>query len=125
MLRRYYGDVEHTELNGEDWFKLPSYPYPAGWQVGDSAIEHGPILFRVGASYPTQHPYAFCTPAGINFRGRPPENAGGAPATPFAGSWLQFSWQPDGEWAPKADAEGGSNLNTWARSFNERLKQGA
>jgi hypothetical protein len=125
LLRRFYGDVEYAELNGEDWFKLPSYLFPNGWRVGETAIEQAPIVFRVGPAYPTQPPYAFCVPAGVTFNGKGPDNSSGAPPTPFAGSWLQLSWQPDGDWTPKTDAEGGSNLYTWARSFINRLKEGA
>jgi hypothetical protein len=125
LLRRFHDEVEHAELNGEDWFKLAAYRFPPGWRVGDKPIETGPVIFKFGASYPTQHPYGFCVPEGITFNGTAPNNAGGASPSPFPGGWIQFSWQPDGNWMPTADAEVGSNVLSWVRSFAQRLKEGA
>ena len=125
LLRRAHGEVEHAELNGEDWFRLPAYPFPPGWRSGETPIERAPVIFKLAATYPTAHPYAFCVPTGTNFQGTAPNNSTAAPAAPFPGSWLQLSWTPDGTWAPTEQADVGSNLLSWVRSFAQRLKEGA
>lgn len=125
LLRQAHRAIEYAEFNGEDWFKLPDYPLPPGWQIGDVAAATVTLLFKLGATYPTAHPYGFMIPAGANFTGTPPTNTAAAPAGPFPGSWLLFSWQPDGNWQPGAEAASGSNLLSWVRSFAQRLKEGA
>ena len=125
LLRRLYPGVEYAEYNGEDWFKLPSYTYPPGWQVGDAPIEVGPMTFRLAATYPAAQPYGFMAPAGITFKGTLPGNSTAAPPGPFPGAWLLFSWAPDGNWQPANEADAGSNLLSWVRSFAQRLKEGA
>lgn len=124
LLRKHYPDIEHKEDSGEDWFRLPRYPFPTGWQIGDKPIEAAPVAFKIVASYPTGEPYGFAAPGGINFKGTPPQQTGSAVSPPFEGSWQHFSWAPDG-WAPTADAAAGSNLFAWVRSFAQRLKEGA
>lgn len=124
LLRQHYPDAEHSEHAGEDWFKLPRYPFPSGWRIGEDPIDTGPVAFRVGAAYPSGEPYGFLAPAGINFEGSPPGNPGSSIAPPFEGSWQHFSWAPNG-WAPTNDVRRGSNLLVWARSFAQRLKEGA
>jgi hypothetical protein len=124
LLRKYYPDVEHREHGGEDWFRIPLYPFPAGWQIGEVPIEKDQLAFKIVATYPIGEPYGFAAPAGINFKGTPPNNAGSAVSTPFGNSWEQFSWSPDG-WAPSSDPATGSNLLAWVRSFTQRLKEGA
>lgn len=125
LLRRHYPDIEHVEHAGEDWFRIPQYAFPAGWCIGQTSIEVAPIVFRISAAYPTAEPYGFLAPAGINSRGVPPGNPGGAIVVPFAGAWQHFSWAPDGSWAPADDVWSGSNLVSWARSFAHRLNEGA
>lgn len=124
LLRECYADIEHKEHGGEDWFRLPRYPFPPGWRIGEAAISEAPVVFRIVAAYPTGEPYGFATPAGINFDGNPPQNTGSPVNYPFEGSWQHFSWSPDG-WQPSADARKGSNLLVWVRSFTHRLKEGA
>lgn len=125
LLRRYYPGVQHQESGGEDWFWLPDYPFPDGWQIGVKAINKAPVVFKVSAGYPTTAPYGFATTAGINFKGSPPGSPGSPVSPPFDGTWQHFSWSPDGDWQPTADALKGSNLVAWARSFSARLKEGA
>jgi hypothetical protein len=125
LLRLYYPDIAHTEHAGEDWFHISRYALPPGWRVGPQPVEVAPIVFRVGAAYPTAEPYGFLTSAGINFNGAPPGNPGSAPAVPFPGEWAHFSWAPDGSWTPTHDVKVGSNLLTWVRSFGQRFREGA
>jgi len=124
LLRRHYPDVEHNEVGGEDWFRLPSYPFPLGWLLNNAAISKAPVVFKVTAAHPGAEPYAFLTPAGVTFNGTAPNNAGAAACPAFPGAWLQFSWSPDGTWTPTADIEKGSNLYVWVRSFAKRLAEG-
>lgn len=123
-LRDRYGNVDHLEVGGEHWFLLANYRFPPGWQIGDQPLETGPITFPVNGSYPMGEPYGFLTPAGINFKGSPPQNTGSPRQPPFPGEWQFFSWAPEG-WSPTADANVGSNLTIWARSFAVRLGEGA
>jgi len=125
LLREHYPDVEHKELDGEDWFRLPRYGFPPGWQVGQTAIEESEIAFQVKADYPGAPPYGFLVPTNLNFKGAAPTNTGAPPKQPpFAGNWLHFSWSVD-DWSAKADGRKGSNLLAWSRSFSQRLKEGA
>lgn len=125
LLRRYYPKIEHREHAGDDWFRIPRYPFPSGWRIGETEITESPVAFKIGAGYPTAEPYGFAAPAGINCNGQSPKNPGSAVDFPFEGSWQHFSWAPDGSWAPTSDVLKGSNLLAWVRSFAQRLKEGA
>ena len=80
-LREVYGEVEHAEAGGEDWFKIPSYLLPEGWMVSDQSSATVPIVFLVKADYPGGSPYGFLTPVGLNFQGAAPNNTGEAART--------------------------------------------
>ena len=123
QLREFYPQIEHKEDGGEDWFRLPSYPFPPGWRIEDQEISDAPIAFKVVAAYPTAEPYGFAAPAGINFKGEPPKNTDSSIIFPFEGAWQHFSWAPDG-WEPTNDVQKGSNLLRWVRSFSLRLEEG-
>jgi hypothetical protein len=125
LLQRYFGDVEHTEANGEDWFRIPRYAMPNGWRIGNVAAGAVPVCFLVKGNYPGDAPYGFLAPAVLNFKGTAPNNTGGPPsAPPFSGAWLHFSWSVE-NWAATADVCKGSNLLAWVRSFTVRFEEGA
>jgi hypothetical protein len=124
LLRERYPEIEHKEHAGEDWLRLPRYPFPAGWRINGEPVREAPIVFKVGAAYPSGEPYGFAAPAGINFNGQPPTNTGSPVNYPFEGGWQHFSWAPD-DWAPMSDVGKGSNLLAWVRSFARRLEEGA
>lgn len=126
LLRQHYDKVEHTEVAGEDWFRLACYRVPLGWRIAESAVVDVPIVFLVNAGYPgATPPYGFLAPAGLNFNGAAPGNAGGPPkAPPFAGDWMHFSWTVD-NWSATADISKGSNLLSWTRGFAQRFREGA
>jgi hypothetical protein len=124
LLRQFYPRVEHQQLNGEDWFLIPDFSFPEGWQVGGVDVGTGPVTFKIGASYPTAEPYGFAGPSGLMFRGTAPGNPGAAISPPFPGQWQHFSWAPDG-WTPSSNAREGANLLAWVRSFKARLAEGA
>lgn len=123
LLREHYPDVVHAELNGEDWFLLPTYPFPPGWAFNSADVRVAGVVFKVGAGHPTSEPYGFAVPSGLTFNGAAPNNTG-AFSAPFPGAWTLFSWAPEGTWRPAAEARGGSNLYDWARSFSQRLAEG-
>jgi hypothetical protein len=125
LLQQHYPEIHYLEHAGEDWFRIPRYPFPAGWRIGADAIDSAPIAFRINAGYPTAEPYGFLAPAGINYAGAPPGNPGGAVTVPFPGEWQHFSWAPDASWAPTHEVRTGSNLLLWVRSFGQRLREGA
>src|SRR5260221_8511454 len=102
LLRRYYPEIVYKEHAGEDWFQIPRYLFPAGWQINGIAVSEASIVFKISAAYPTAEPYGFSTPSGISFCGNQPQNAGPAAGYPFEGGWQHFSWAPDG-WTPTAD----------------------
>lgn len=124
LLRRHFGEVACAELGGEDWFLVSDYVYPPGWRLNGQPLNRAPVAFKLGATYPSAQPYGFMTPAGITFGEAAPNNTTAAPAGPFPGNWLLFSWQPDGNWQPAANANEGSNLLSWVRNFATRLKEG-
>jgi hypothetical protein len=124
LLRRV-GEVEHTEVAGEDWFRLPRNQLPPGWRIGDKAVTEIPVIFLIKADYPGSPPYGFLAPVGLNCNGTPPGNTGGAPKPPpFSGDWMHFSWSVE-NWTATADVNKGSNLLAWCRSFGERFKEGS
>lgn len=125
LLREQYGEVEHAEAAGEDWFKLPRYQLPPGWRLGDEAVDQVPVAFPVTAAYPGAAPYGFLAPADLNFEGKGPLNAKSPPkAPPFEGNWMHFSWSVE-DWRATDAVRKGSNLFAWARSFRQRFKEGA
>ncbi len=125
LLRRYYAGVAHAESAGEDWFHIPAFPVPSGWQVSGADLTEAPLAFLIKADYPAAAPYGFMLPAGITYGNTQPQNTGLPPsAVPFGGSWLHFSWQIE-NWAATDDVNRGSNLIAWCRTFVERLKEGA
>jgi hypothetical protein len=124
LLTARYGGLRHEQLPNVDWFLLPCYPLPTGWEQQGSPVSSAPIAFSVNVSYPVGEPYAFLVPAGLQFRGATPVNSTPAGPCPFNGPWLQLSWSPV-VWKPTATVENGSNLLIWARSFATRLREGA
>jgi hypothetical protein len=125
LLRQMYGEVEHVEEAGEDWFRLPRYTAPAGWRIGETAAQELSIAFLIKADYPGAPPYGFLAPEGINFGGTGPNNTGDPPKpVPFPGDWIHFSWSVD-NWAATGEVCKGSNLLAWCRSFAVRLREGA
>ena len=125
LLRENYPKIEHKEHAGEDWFRLPSYPFPPGWRIEDHGISDAPIAFKVVAAYPTAEPYGFAAPAGINFNGEMPKNTDSSVVFPFEGAWRHFSWAPQNGWESASDVQKGPNLLVWTRSFAQRLLEGA
>jgi hypothetical protein len=124
LHRAVYGRVEHAEADGEDWFRLPAYSGPPGWERGGEPVAVTPVSFLVKADYPGAAPYGFLVPAGMTFGGTAPQNTSGPPKpVPFAGDWLHFSWAVD-DWKATGDPGRGSNLVAWCRSFATRLKEG-
>jgi hypothetical protein len=123
LLHRFFPDVEHLELNGEDWFRIPNYHFPPGWKDGDKNVDSGPVIFKLQPTYPTAEPYGFSISSGITYEGTRPNNIC-QNQSPFAGSWQQFSWQPEGTWNPNNQTDCGSNLLSWVRSFRLRLAEG-
>ncbi|WP_339691025.1 hypothetical protein [uncultured Parasphingorhabdus sp.] len=124
ILNQSYIGVIHIDRQGEDWFLIPDYQFPEGWEIGGKDIGMAQIAFMLAANYPQGQPYAFLAPNGLTFNGNPPNNTAEA-SPPFDGKWLQFSWSPeDGDWKPLPDVSKGSNLKTWADSFRKRLAEG-
>ena len=124
-LLEAYGEVEHLEANGEDWFKIPSFPLPKGWLVDGVRRAHVPVAFPVKADYPGASPYGFLTPSGLSFDGAAPDNTGAATSSvPFAGDWMFFSWHCE-DWPACSESGAGPDLVSWSRSFANRLSEGA
>ena len=124
-LREVYGEVDHAEMGGEDWFKIVSYQLPEGWLVDRDRSAAVSIIFSIKADYPGGSPYGFLAPAGFNFEGTSPENAGEPPGSvPFEGDWVFFSWHCE-DWPAGDESERRPNLVSWSRSFVSRLREGA
>ena len=84
-----------------------------------------PIAFQIPVQ-PGQAPYAFYAHANLTFRGQVPTNytAAAAGTVPFAGTWAVFSWAPE-TWTWTEQPADGANMTHFARSFTERLAEGA
>lgn len=125
LLRQVYDEVEHAEEAGEDWFQLPRFAIPPGWQNGGKSVDQMPVAFLIKGDYPGAAPYGFLTPKGVTFKDAEPKNTGKPPKpVPFPGEWLHFSWSVE-NWAATVDVKKESNLVAWCRSFAVRLKEGA
>jgi hypothetical protein len=124
LLRETFGEVDHEEADGNDWFRINRYQFPSGWTKNGEPITVDEILFNAQTSYPTGDPYGFWTPTGLMFNGESPQNASEVDNTVFGGRRLQFSWAPDGTWRPGSTIKDGSNLTDWAKSFAKRLAEG-
>jgi len=124
LLRETFGQVDHVEVGGCDWFRIRQYAFPSGWAKDGKPIDQLELLLNANAGYPTADPYAFWTPVEISFNGQPPNNTTEVDNAAFEGKWLQFSWAPDGTWQPGSTVRSGSNLTDWARSFEKRLAKG-
>ena len=121
LIRQVYEGVEYRKQG--DWFYVPSYNLPEGWNWGTTAV-----AFQTNVSYPVQPPYGFYVPAGIRFQGKSPDNydepAGNAP--PFDGQWGFFSWSvEEGDWQPGIEVTSGTNLLDWVDGLANRFREGA
>lgn len=118
LLRQRYPALEYREEGR--WVRIPAYPLPAGWNQSSTDV-----AFQIPVGYPGTQPYGVCTPTGLLFNGQPPDNCQTAePTPPFGGSWIRFSWAPDGPWQPAADVTAGSNLLNWVIGFADRFREG-
>lgn len=123
-LREVYGEVEHMEVGGEDWFKIVRYPLPDGCWINGEEEASAPFAFVIKADYPGGTPYGFLTPSGLSFSGTAPNNTGAAPeSVPFEGEWMLFSWHCE-DWPARVEGEQGPDLVRWSRSFWKRLSEG-
>lgn len=124
VLRKIWGEMDHVNCNGDDWFLIHHYKLPPGWFIENEQKEEIPVSFLIVAAYPGAQPYGFLTPIGLNCKGQTPKNISApSKAPPFDGQWVQFSWQPE-TWAATADIHSGSNLLAWSRSFGHRFREG-
>ncbi len=122
-LRSLWPGIEHKAMDDGDWFRIPSYDFPPGWELDGGPCSAAPIIFTATAAYPAGEPYAFWAPAKLTFGGATPSSTTPATNAAFGDECLQFSWAPDGTWIV-GGTDAGSNLSAWARSFTRRLEQG-
>lgn len=119
LLRTAYPDLEYLEDAGAHWVRIPSYPVPEGWS--HSMVE---VCFQIPSS-PGQAPYAFRVRPGLQLAGDgQPDRYTYPVSTPWGEDWGQFSWSPV-DWIPKEDVRAGANMLNFARSFADRLHEGA
>ena len=108
LLRQRYPGLDYRQ-DGQ-WVCIPAYPMPTGWDRSSTDV-----AFQIPIGYPGTPAYGIWTPEGLLFDGQPPDNCTAAqPIPPFGGTWLRFSWQPEG-WQPAAEVTAGSNLLNWVR----------
>ncbi len=116
-LRTRYPELEYRP-DGR-WVRIPSYPLPPGWNRSETDI-----AFQIPTQYPGNPPYGFYVPTGLTYNGQRPNNCADNNTPPFDASWMLFSWQPDGNWAPGADLRSGHNLLNWVMGFWQRFAEG-
>jgi len=117
LLRTQWPDL--TYLTDGRWVLLPHWDLPDGWSA--STVD---IACQIPAT-PEQPPYAFYVNVqNLTFNGYQPGNWTPSASVPFGGSWSVFSWAPEGWWAT-GSANLGPNMLTFARSFGDRLAEGA
>ncbi len=117
LMRTRYPDLEYR--SEARWVRIPAYPLPPRWNRTQTDI-----AFQIPAQYPGSPPYGFYVPSGLRFDGQTPNNCAENNAPPFGGSWMLFSWQPEGNWIPTADLRSGHNLLNWVIGFRQRFQEG-
>ena len=122
LLRAAYERVEHWEDG--DWILIAPYSVPPGWTLTE--VE---CVFKVPVGYPGAPPYGFYVPRSLQHSSKGSlgnYQAAPSPAPPFPGEWAMFSWgQRPGGWLPGSTVRNGSNLLNYARTFADRLREGA
>ena len=74
---------------------------------------------------PGQPPYGFWVRPGLTLAtGAAIQNYSYPVETPFGPGWGQFSWSPE-DWSAQEDPRAAGNMLRWARSFAQRLAEGA
>jgi hypothetical protein len=115
-LRSVYPDAELHE--DDQSVRIPMYPLDESiWGVSSCEVAFSIPL-------PGQPPYAFRVRPGLMLAsGEAILNYSYPVATVFGSDWGQFSWSPE-NWTAADDAKAGGVLR-WARSFADRLAEGA
>jgi hypothetical protein len=116
ILRTVFPDAE-LHADGQT-VRIPAYPLDRSiW--GLTSCE---VAFAI--ALPGQPPYAFRVRPGLSLiTGAQIQNYSYPVTTAFGSDWGQFSWSPE-IWTAADDAKMGSVLS-WARSFADRLAEGA
>lgn len=118
LLKTGFPNVTYAEASGLHWFLIDDYPLPDPLTPSKTRI-----AFSVSFGHPTPAPYGFYICEDIRHNGNSIP-AGDVPNTPpFPGTWKMISWTPE-NWNPGYDVSSGSNLWSWARSFQQRLMEG-
>jgi hypothetical protein len=118
LLRSAYPDLEHRQVDGAEWARIPAYAVPEGWSA--RRVE---IVFQI-PTQPGQAPYAFYVRPALSLAGgSTPSNFTATASTPWGSDFAQFSWQPVQQWLPKADIRQGANMLNFARSFADRFNE--
>jgi hypothetical protein len=119
LIRKYFYNAEYQEAG---WIRLPAFNFPPGVWTKESED----VCFLIPNGYPGQPPYGFYVKGGIRVKsnGQNPSTYTESSEPAFGGVWGKFSWQVDGAWQPTADVHTGSNLISFIRSFNDRLREG-
>lgn len=120
LLRVRYPKLDYRPEG--QWVRIPDCTLPPDW---NRAVTD--VAFQIPTAHPGTPPYGIYVPAGLMFKGQPPDNyVEPAPTQPpFGGTWGTFSWAPaDGEWRPTANPQTGSNLLNWVVGFAARFREG-
>lgn len=118
LLREIWTDLEYQGAGR--WVLLPNYGTP------DTCVQSQvAVCFQIKPGHPGDPPYAFYVRAPISPKGGGEfQRSTRSNDPPFSGEWVKFSWNPEG-WRATADLRTGSNLLNFARSFRNRLAEGA
>ncbi len=118
LIRQYFSNAEYQEGG---WIRLPNFKIPKDIWIKDFED----VCFQIPNGYPGQPPYGFNIKGGLKLKGnnQNPSNYAETIETSFGGMWGKFSWHVDGVWHPTDDVRSGSNLISFIRSFNDRLKE--
>ena len=123
MLRKRFSGLNY-EPQGH-WVLIPNFQLPEGWEPITTSV-----VFQIQSNHPSTAPYGIYVPSGLMFKGTKPIQQNNyvepsANKVPFSGIWGMFSWAPvEGQWFPKTDIIGGSNLLNWVLGFSERFREG-
>jgi hypothetical protein len=117
LLRSAYPEAE---LHGEGpWARIPAYP------IDESIWGRATVEAAFQFVLPGQPPYGFWVRPGLTLAtGAAIQNYSYPVETSFGPDWGQFSWSPE-DWSAQEDPRPAGNMLRWARSFAQRLAEGA
>ena len=120
LLRARHPDLDERVDGGIQWVRIPAVAVSSIWTV--DLVD---VAYRI-PNTAGEAPYGFWVHPGLVLVSKATINNYTFPAaTPWGQDWGQFSFAPEGAWAPKADVASGDHMLDYDRGIVARLGEGA